>query len=220
MLQQLTPVRIDFTIRTPMVVSSTAKHLDALLSWAAVQKAEFQGHQNPISMQHEIGLAKHHVGRDWCFMASHLHYDWIGEPEVVHYIKRSRLSDYSEAWGDGLFRKKPYFDGQRGVTKAGSYLQPIRWASKVSGFAIVQDMECLKGLLPWITHIGKLHHKDFGAVSSAEVEVDVSAESEWSMRTLPIESSFATRHAPAIGALQSPYWMREEFKRVAAFCDA
>ena len=218
MNDQHTPVRIEFELRTPMIVPTTGKHLDALLSWAAVQQADYSGSDDPIALQHHTGLARHRVGDDWCFMASLLEYEWVGEPDQVHYIKRSRLEDYAGAWDAGLFRKKPYFDGARGATKAGSYLQPMRWARKITGFAMVEDMDRVKDLLPWITHIGKLSHKDFGAVSGFELREDVAAQVAWRKRALPAKSPLAMDHVRAIGALVSPYWQRENFKQVAMFC--
>ncbi len=79
-----TPVRIEFTLRTPMIVPTTGKHLDALLSWAAVQQADFFGETDPVAAQHQTGLARHRVGDDWCFMASLLEYEWIGGPDQLH----------------------------------------------------------------------------------------------------------------------------------------
>ena len=213
-----TPVRIEFSLRTPMILPTTGKHLDALLSWAAVKHADYFGAEDPVSTQHDTGLARYRFGQDWCFMASLLEYEWIGEPDQVHYIKRSRLEDYAGAWDAGLFKKKPSFDGARGATKAGSYLQPMRWIRKITGYAMVDDMNRVQELLPWITYIGKLGHKDFGAVSGFQIFNDEVAENEWIKRTLPEMSPLATRHVKAVGALNAPYWQREKSKVVAMFC--
>lgn len=218
MNHQSTPVRIELTLRTPMIVPTTGKHLDALLSWAAVQQADFFGADDPIAEQHKTGLARYQVGQAWCFQASLLDYEWIGEPDQIHYVKRSKLEDYAGAWDAGLFRKKPYFDGARGATKAGSYLQPMRWVQKIRAYAIAEDIDRVEELLPWITHVGKLSHKDFGAVSSCTVHEDQAAHNFWTRRTLPSDSPLATSHVKAIGALVSPYWKRENFSQVAMFC--
>ena len=45
MSQTPMPVRVSFTFRTPMVVPKTGLHLDALLSWAAMSRAEFLAQQ-------------------------------------------------------------------------------------------------------------------------------------------------------------------------------
>lgn len=212
----MTPVKVTFLMRTPLVVPTTAKHLDALLSWAAVQEADFADHDEPISMQHDTGIAKHHVGTAWCFMASCLEYEWLGEADQLHYIKRSKLEDFAGAWCDGLLNKRPYFDGARGTTKAGSYLQPIRQANRVSAYAVVDDMKRFEQLMNWVTHIGKLAHKDWGAVRSFEIAHDDQALSSWSKRNLPVESPFAIGAPRMMGGLVSPYWKRENHCVVAA----
>jgi CRISPR type IV-associated protein Csf3 len=210
----MTPVRITFDMRTPLVVPAIDKSLDALLSWAAVQQAEFHDAPDPIAAQHDIGLARHEVDGHWCFQASYLACQWVGEAAQVHYIKRQRLQAYADAWVDGLLDKRPAFDPQRTSTKAGSYFQPIRWASSVSAYGVVSDMKRVEELLPWITHIGKLHHKDFGAVRSFGIEADVLALTKWTRRNLPVSSPFAVAHSKAVGGLVSPYWKREQHTEI------
>jgi len=217
----LTPVRIEFRLRTPMVVPSTGKHLDALLSWAAVQQAEFEGALDSLGRQYDIGLARHHAGNQWCFMASLLDISWRGNLDYVHYIKRSKPQDYVDAWDAGLFnRKKPGYNMLAGSTKAGSYIQPLRWVDRLTGYAMAEDMDRVRQLLPWVTHIGKLIHKDYGAVSSFSVEVDEKARQEWPRRFLPVCSPQKTpAHVPAAGTLSPPYWKREKFEEILIPCD-
>lgn len=210
----LTPVKVTFTLRTPMVVPNVDKFLDALLSWAAVQQAEFEDEPDPIALQHHIGIAKHHVGDQWCFMAGKMAYDWIGDPLEVHYIKRSRLSDYTDAWFDGVLNKRPYFSGSTGLTKAGSYLQPVQWVKTVSAYAVIDDMARFQELLPWVTHIGKLHHRDYGGVTSFDVTVDEAANDLWHFRNLPMGSPMAKDHIRGIGSLVSPYWSRMQHQEI------
>ena len=213
----MTPVRVTFTMRTPMVIPYADKHLDALLSWAAVQKAEFGGHEDPWLVQHDIGVQRHVVGTQWCFQASLLNFDWLGERSQLHYIKSSKLEDFADAQMDGLLDRRPFFDGRRGSTKAGSYLAPIRWAKAVTGYAIVEDMARFQGLLPWVTHIGKLRHKDWGAVASFVIAEDTEADVLWRRRNLPVASPFASEHAPAAAGLVSPYWKRENHTDVLVY---
>lgn len=215
----MTPVRLDFVLRTPMVVSPTAKTLDAVLAWAAVKRADFTGEADPLAFQHATGLARHLVGELWCPMASELVIEWESEPEQVHYIKRQKQENYSNAWLDGLLKKRPSIDTSRGDTKAGSYVQQTRWVKSLKAYAMVEDLDLFKGLLPWITHIGKLHHRDFGAVKSFEVIEDEDAAQRWSRRPLPVGSPSASAdHVEVMGALQAPYWKRESHLVVLAPC--
>lgn len=211
------PVRVTFTLRMPMVVPSTDKTLDALLSCAAVRRADHEGHSDPWSMQHDIGVKRHAVGQQWCFMAGNVAIEWEGPMDYVHYIRRARLEDHVEAWSRGLLSSRPRFDAQRGPTKAGSFMQPIRWVKQIQAFAVVEDVDRFKSLLPWITHIGKLWHKDFGAVDSFAVARDEAATARWQQRNLPIGSEYGNAHALAFGALVSPYWKAENHQKVLAF---
>lgn len=215
----MTPVRVEFILRTPMVVSPTVKTLDALLAWAAVRRADFQGTLTSWEVQHETGLAKHIVGESWCPMASDLQIEWQSEPEQVHYIKRQSMANYANAWIDGVLKKRPSVDTSRSDTKAGSYVQQTRWVKGIRAFAMVEDMRLFSSMMPWVTHIGKLHHRDYGAVKSFAITEDASAMSLWVRRPLPPDSPFATSdHVMAMGAIKSPYWKREEHAPVLAIC--
>lgn len=211
------PVRVTFTLRTPMVIPPGAKHFDALLSWASVKEAEFNGHAAPFDMQHNIGVAKHTAGSDWCFKAGAIEIDWLGDREKLHYIKRQRIESFADAYMDGLLDKRPYFDGKSGATKAGSYIEPIRWTKNVTAFAIVEDLQRFEELLPWITHIGKLHHKDYGAVNEFKIVEDPLANTMWTRRNLPVNSDAADSHVLMMGGLHSPYWKRENHKPVLTY---
>lgn len=215
-----TPVRVDFTLRTSMVVSPTAKTLDAVLAWAAVRRADFAGSLDPWAVQHETGLARHEAHGAWCPMASILKIDWQSEPDQIHYIKRQSMQDYADAWMNKVIDKRPAVDTTRGDTKAGSYVQQTRWVKSISAWAMVDDMALFKSLLPWATHIGKLHHRDFGAVKSFEIVEDASATMLWADRPLPVDSEFASdNHVRVMGALHSPYWKRENHRVVLVPCD-
>lgn len=210
-----TPVRVDFDLRTPMVVYAGVKTLDALLSWAAVERAKFNGSLQEWSDQHQHGLQIHRVGQSWCPMASELDVEWASEAEPLHYVKRQKLEPYALAWGDGVLKKRPAFDSARGTTKAGSMFVSIRWVKAIRAWAMVDDLAVFEGLVPWITHIGKLHHKDFGAVRAATVTVDEQARSKWMRRPLPVGSEhLSDSHVMVMGKLQSPYWQRTGFEPV------
>jgi len=211
------PVRVSFTLRTPMVIPPGAKHFDALMSWAATRQAEFDGHPLPWDTQHDIGIEKHHVGDQWCFKASAVEIEWIGERDKIHYIKQQRIENHMDAYLSGVLDKRPAFNAASGPTKAGSYIEPIRWVKTVTAYAVVNDMGRFESLLPWITHIGKLHHRDYGAVSSFEVTPDEAAESLWMRRNLPMGSAAGEAHAQAMGALVSPYWKRENHRPILAY---
>ena len=114
---------------------------------------------------------------------------------------------------DGLLAKKPVFDGSRGATKAGSFMVTLRWVKRITGYALVEDPARFCEVLAWVTHIGKLHHKDYGATSGISLAIDDAAKERWMQRVLPIASPYA-KGSRAIGALRAPYWKRENHQAV------
>lgn len=213
------PIRISFQLRTPMIVPPGPKTLDAVLSWAAVRQAEFAGEPDPLLLQHETGLSRHQVGDEWCPMASYFESMGASPAEPFHYIKRQKLQDYTDAWLNGVIKKRPAFDAQRGSTKAGLYMQSSRWVDQLTAWAVVDDEARFTSLLPWVTHIGKLHHHDAGAVKSFEVIDDETAQQRWANRPIPLGSDAATpNHVMATSCLRSPYWKRSEFQPALVPC--
>lgn len=211
------PFRVEFTFRTMLVEPTADKTLDAVLSWAAVQRADFAGELDPRAAQHDLPLEREAVDQHWCFKASNIAFEWdesVPRTEI-HYTKHSLRTEYADAWMSGLFVKKPFHDGTRGLTKAGLYVHPVRWAKRAVAYG-VGDLQKLRALLPWVTHLGKLHSKDYGAVKAWRLDEDATALEMWSKRPLPIGSGSAMHHAPAMGALRSPYWLRETFQEILA----
>lgn len=212
-------VRVTFQLRMPMVVPSTDKPLDTVMSWAAVRMAQSMDVDDPFAVQHDIGIAKHGTGDDWCFMASNMEIQWSEiAAEQLHYIKRQSVDQYLDPYMQGLFKKKPSIDTSRGHTAAASLFQHVRWVKQIQAWAVVDDMERFKEVLHHVTHIGKLHHKDWGAVQAVVVDADESAHDRWMFRSLPMASPLKTaNHVSAIGALNSPYWDRQKHREIAVF---
>lgn len=210
------PFLLTLRLRTPMVRPTVDKPLDALLSWAAVERAHYEGSDDPWAAQHELPLERHVTASgQWCFMASNLDFEWVGEAGALHYIRRQKVADYAEAWLRGAFRKLPYVDTSRGATKAGSLLEPLGAVAAIRAWG-VGDIEALRALLPYLTHVGKLHHHDHGAVAGFTVEADERAREGWKRRALPADSPHAGSDdfAAAVGALAAPYWKRETHREV------
>lgn len=225
-------LRLDIALRSPVVVWPGIKTMDAPLAWAAVQQARYRGDPDPVARQHELGLAWLETDTQRCPMASPIdivvHENADGTPSrfptPFPYIKYQNSKTYSRAWGRGLLTKRPpTFDGQRGATVAGMFVvQTIHADALVayvvadggSGFARVME------LLPYLTHIGKLHRIDFGAVAKICVSVDEQAKTQWLRRPLPVDAPDAllfnavSKRAMAMGALESPYYDRARFAPV------
>ncbi len=209
----MTPLRVTFTFRTRMVVPTVDKPVDGPLCKAAYQQAYFGGHEDPVSQQYCVGLAKHFVGEQWCFMASNIVFDWAGPPSPLHYIKRQKIEDYFDAADIGLMRKMPGFNSSSGAQKAASVLTQTRQASSATAWLVADDAERVRELIGRLTHLGKLAHHDFGAIKDVAVEQDEEALQRWRSRPLPFGSEVASTssHALATTALRPPYWQRTNF---------
>lgn len=207
--------KLTMTLRTPMVEPTMGKPLDGLLSWAAVQRADYAGVPDPIAMHHELFLERHETDDGWCFKASNLEFDWVGPLGAKSYIKRQRVGDYAEAKLNGYLRKSFRVDTGTGSMKAGLFVHPIRMAYEIRAWGI-GHIDSLRALMPYVTHVGKLRHHDCGAVATWKIERDDEAVHLWTNRPLPKSSEFATAisHAPSIGALVAPYWQRTQHTEI------
>ena len=211
------PFVVTFTLANAMVEPKGPMALDALLSWASVRRAECAGHPQPFSVEHDLPLERHSVGDAWCFKASNLSFDWVGDRSRTVYTKRQQADDYIEAVMKGAMSEfmDGQFDNQRGYYKAGLFVEPLRFVEKAQAWG-VGDIEEVKALLRWIESLGKLRRHGRGRIAEVTVEEDARALDKWANRTLPVGSPHASEgsHARAIGALVSPYWKREKFGEV------
>lgn len=210
------PFKLTLYLRTAMVEPAMQKPLDAILSWAAVQRAELQGADDPISVQHDLPLARHETARGWCFKASNLEFDFSNTSRsYLNETKRANIADYANAYLQGGLTKKPVIDVARGTTKAGFYMHPLRHPHEITAWG-VGDIEALTLLMPYVTHIGKLRRRDCGAVAHWTIDRHRSALELWSQRPLPADSPFAKpdTHATSMGALVGPYWSRKNFTEI------
>lgn len=209
------PFRLTLTLRTPMVEPTMFKPMDGVLSWAAVQRAQYDDLADPVGEQHNLPLERHASGDEWCFKISNIEFDWIGQLGSTCYFRRQTVREYADAWMNGVLKKASRIDTTKGKFKAGVFVQTLRAVSEARAWG-VGNIAALEALMPYVTHLGKLHHRDHGAVASWRVERDASALSRWARRPLPKTSPFADAdtYAPSIGALRAPYWLRAEHTEV------
>lgn len=211
----MAPFRIRWSFTTPAVVPAFPIHLDGLLSWARVQRAAAAGAADPIAAQHDLPLARLESEAGWCFKASWIDFrvdpDLPASPEILHMVKRASVTEMAATWETGaLGPKVPYFDPQRGLHKAGSYIHRRQWYGDAIAYGI-GDIDAVADLLAEITSIGKLRRRASGSVKLLEIVEDEAAERLWAHRLLPHDrpdlaaGPVATMQAP----LRAPYWKRE-----------
>lgn len=208
------PFRVQWELFSPVVVPSMPIHLDALLSWARVQEAEHAGVVDSWATQHDLPLEQHATEHGWCFKASALAFEFAGEAQQLHYIRRSDIDELvAEPYMAGLFKLRsekvlPAFDPQRGAYKASSVTVTQRFASQVTAYG-VGDIDRVQQLLRRVDSLGKLRRRGKGSVRSFQVEECDAASQLWASRNLPVGSEFAVNHALTQQRLHSPYWAKE-----------
>ena len=123
------PFVVTFTLANAMVEPKGPMALDALLSWASVRRAECAGHPQPFSVEHDLPLERHSVGDAWCFKASNLSFEWVGDRSRTVYTKRQQADDYIEAVMKGAMSE--FMDGQ--------FIDPAKAESAESPASILKD---------------------------------------------------------------------------------
>lgn len=194
-------LRVQMRLRSPIVVWPGDKTMDAPLSWAAVEQARYRGDADPVAAMHNLGLAWYQTPTQRCCKASVIDIVVAREavsgapalyPSPYPYIKFQNSRTYSRAWSSGLVKKRPpRFDGQRGSTVAGMFVEHVLLADELVAYVVADGLaglDRLLELLPYLTHIGKLRRLDLGALASIHLTVDKAAHQRWADRPLPIDA--------------------------------
>jgi len=207
-----TAFRVQWELFSPVIVPGMPVHLDALLSWARVFEAEMTGQADPLAVQHDLPLERHETEHGWCFKASALNFEYAGDPQRLHYIRRSDIDELAEPYSRGVVTSRngaPAFDTSRGMHKAGSFLLTQRFAREVTAYG-VGDIDRVRELLCHVTSLGKLRRRAKGAVRSFTVQAIEDTTPHWAQRNLPVGSPFAGPfHAMIQQRLHAPYWAKE-----------
>ena len=202
------PFRVTMRLATPVVLPELPTHLDGLLSWARVQEADDAGELDPISFQHDLPLERYGEGDEWCFKASWIDLHLLSDRRHLHYIRKSDVGEFHDAWEAGLFgKRKPHFDAARGATKAYSLVV----YEGVADTAIAEgigDIDRVRDLLSRVGNFGKLRHRGRGRVESCTVEEIQQAT--WTRRHLPVTYAGpeSATYAKALMNMRAPYWER------------
>ena len=194
-------LRITFRLATPMVAPTHPIHLDALLAWAAVEKAG-----GDIAAQEWLPLAIHgdREGGPWCWQASQ-----VIPREVVtrDQLPMTRAFD-PWTWADD--RDKRFQGGPKtlkpgtGPYKAHQLRLPLQQALSAVAWA-VGDVHHIRDLLDRVESLGKLARIGCGEIAAVTVEPDPLARERWRLRTMPTPTDGYRR---TMATVRPPYWRR------------
>ncbi|MYM92615.1 type IV CRISPR-associated protein Csf3 [Duganella vulcania] len=211
------PLRLEWTLSTPMVVGAHPLHLDALVAYAVTEEALRTGMvvSGPISdIARDLPLQREEQAGQWCWKASalrraagpHSTRFWTRKTDPYDYATRAQTGQL-----EGRFKApmKPYaakIDTQRGLLKQQFKFFPVQQIQTVTAWCI-GDLNRLEELLHpdsgFVTNLGGKGRMGFGKVRSFLIESDDAALMKWAERVLPWAHEGAL---PVRLAIRPPYW--------------
>lgn len=213
----MTPLRLTWTLATPIVVGAYPLHLDGLIGFALAQEMR---QADPLSswiesVDLELPLEREVRGKLGCWKASVLLPSEPSEHSMRFWTRKSDPYDYAVRLEAGQldvktkFPLKPYrmqFDTARGTFKQMFKFFPVRSVTELSAWC-VGDLNRLSELLApeagYITYLGPKSRMGFGRIVQFDIEVDESAEAKWMSRVLPWPEDGCV---PVEAATTMPYW--------------
>ena len=203
------PLRIEFSLSSPMTEAPYPIHLDALAAWAAVEEAKAQGDPEPLLAQENLPFARE--AGVWC--ASALQLERVEAPFTVAHTKRTDPLKFSDALYNGPLGRAPNkLDLTRGPWRQALYFSQCQQVSKATAWCIA-DRERLEELLSRIDYLGARRRIGRGRITALEIVEDPSATERWRERLL---AEPADGFIPLHGVSSPPYWDRRRAATVWA----
>lgn len=210
------PLRVTFTMTTPMVIPGHPIHLDALLARVAVDNA----HASPdtafseaIKAQETLPFQKwtHAEHTGYCASCLYLRQP-DPAPAMRHMFTRPEIDLFAKARRNGHPVRKNHFPQGTGAYKLFALKIPVRRYAEAVAWCI-GDPQAVLGLASQVPSIGKLARNQHGTVHSVKVEDDPKALQRWKRRNLPhgADTDNEVSYFPAAAAVFPPYWKRPNF---------
>ncbi|WP_258570045.1 type IV CRISPR-associated protein Csf3 [Burkholderia sp. MBR-1] len=232
----MVPLRLTWTLETPMVAGAHPLHLDALIAYAIVEEAiratgtagAGTGMRDATVREladSPLPLEREARGDAWCWKASAV--VPVGDPgphsmrfwtrktdayDMAHRIEAGQIE------GRYRFPLKPYaykVDTVRGLFKQQFKFFPVRQIEQVQAWCVGDEDRLLDLLAPetgYVTHLGSKGRMGYGRIGTLHIEQDPTAGERWKRRVLPWPHDGAELVQMAT---RPPYWAIEN--RVAAY---
>lgn len=213
----LKPLRLRWTLATPMVVGAHPLHLDALVAFAMTEVAL---RNSPVAnpsfaeLAKDLPLGRAEEGALWCWQASALSVDTASHA-MRYWTRKTDTDDYSARVAAGQIEGRFKFplkafaykiDTQRGLFKQQFKFFPVKQVHTVTAWCI-GDEELLGNLLDpnagLVTHLGGKARMGMGKIASFEIVHDEEAHHRWTRRVLPWPHE---ESVPVRMAVRPPYW--------------
>ncbi len=217
----MSPLKLTWTLATPMVAGAFPTHLDALIAFAISQEAK---QADPTSWDDQGDIAPYLskvIGREdreegGCWQASALAAVDPGDHSMRFWTRKSDPYDYARQLEEGnldvktKLPLKPYgikFDQVRGTFKQMFKFYPVRNITKVNAWCIGDADRLMELLAPesgYLTYLGSKTRMGHGRITSFGIEDAGDDEQDfWKNRVLPWqEEGLLPLHA----VVEPPYW--------------
>lgn len=210
------PLRLTWTLATPIVVGAYPLHLDALVAFAMAA----QGKENDLASWDEtaaLSLPLQLATQDGidCWMASAITPVQPGEHSMRFWTRKTDTYDYATRLEAGQFDVKTKFplkpysikvDTQRGTFKQMFKFFPVKSVTQLQAWCI-GDEDILTELLSpesgFITYLGSKTRMGYGRITQFEIVDDETAATNWKDRVMPWAE---TGYVEVEAAAKMPYW--------------
>ena len=213
------PLRITFTLRSPMVLPERPIHLDSIVGCAAYRNAERSGAADPRTELDSLPFARA-TGPDgqWVWQASQLLLEQEGGIFWTHYVRSYEVN----AWAAG--RERGHWQGNKNAIRVGS--------GPMKAFAITQPMGHIRRAVAWgvgdadaidfllrqeIVALGRNTRQGWGRIDSIAIEdAPAGEEGFWQRRVLPqsLGEFKLPGHYAGTASVRPPYWDRSQWQPI------
>jgi CRISPR type IV-associated protein Csf3 len=217
---KMEPFKVTFLLASPIVAPEWPIHLDALLAWAAVDRARSRGAslEASIAFQEVLPLERHEEGGEWVWKASVLRFTPKAPGTLLTWTRRTDIYGILEAKQSGVLDlgRKDKINLQTGHDRNYDERFMVQWMADATAWG-VGDITETRELLSRLHGLGSIRRNGWGEIKSFSVER--SDTCPWHMRALPRASVLRSDgHFESLGNLRPPYWRRENFLPVLECC--
>ena len=205
----MTPLKITFTLGSPICLPNRPLHLDALLAYINTQKSLFMldesaTREDLLALADNLPFKRYEKCGDWVYMASALQPKGSIEKSSRFFTKRNDVDALCKSMASGQVLDKrdklPYpkmshagqLDFNRGHQRNSLMYHPV-----------AKELLCEAFKHGHLTHLGKLRRLGMGFIKEIDISVDESAKENWKCRVKPFEEEGDVQ---ITSPLRPPYW--------------
>lgn len=217
----MTPLKITFTLGSPICLPNRPLHLDALLAYINTQKSLFMLNESStredlLALADDLPFKRYEKDGKWVYMASALQPRGSMEKSSRFFTKRNNVGDLCQAMASGQVLNKrdklPHpkmshagqLDFNRGHQRNSLMYHPVANVDAMEAYCVGdKDLVCEAFNQGYLTHLGKLRRLGMGFIKEIDISEDESAKENWKCRVKPFEDEGDVQ---IISPLNPPYW--------------